>query len=117
MEEQNQMSWLLWIILIIFLVWFLMDYFRKRNYYEGLDDKYTPGNPCTSNDQCSSGACAVLSAGSEMKLCCPFDKIVNVDGVDHCGDLLPGTICKSPKVCKNGQCLYQTATRKYGTCN
>lgn len=104
MEEKNQ-TWILWIILIIFLVWFLMDYFRKRNSYEGLD--FAAGTTCTANTQCASEACGYYDPHKEERHCCSTNKMTQFMFKDWCTDLPSGNGCWTDAMCASSKCNFK----------
>lgn len=104
MEEGNQMSWLLWTAVIIFLVWFILDFFRKNNYYEGLENKYFPGNPCTLNDQCTTNACGSFVPGDSTMTCCPSDNTILFGARTYCSKLPNNERCFLNSQCASNKC-------------
>lgn len=87
----------MYVLIVLFIVSIIILYFGMT--YVG------PGSECSSNSDCSSGACgrANYMDGAPYR-CCPSGKTKTIWFKDYCTDLPEGSPCGSNDMCKSGNC-------------
>jgi hypothetical protein len=84
---------------------------------KGTCGKVATDGKCSSNSDCTNGACGRKTAadGAEL-ICCPSGKTDLYDGYDYCTGMPDGSTCWSDAMCANGYCRDNAGGLKKGTC-
>ena len=73
--------------------------------------------PCTSNSECETGACARDSAAPNATLiCCPNGDSSLYAGYAYCRQRPTGTVCWSDTACASGNCRGNLGGIQRGVC-
>ncbi len=73
---------------------------------------------CSSNSDCSRGACGRSSAANGApKVCCSSGSVTTYGGYDYCSQLASGQQCWTDSMCGSGNCRGNSGGLIKGVCD